>query len=120
MEIRYCNTDLDLVSSKDLSPLVEAFTSCVRGDDGNWHATFETDYAFLDPDPNIAALLTTIEALSEPLKDLWNSCSLREFNIGYDCGDQPWAFNNKISVKNLQRMAQSNIALRITLYPGDR
>ena len=23
----------------------------------------------------------------------WTHCELTGFNIGYDCGDEPWAFN---------------------------
>ena len=71
-EIHYLNTDLDLVSPSDLTPLAQALTA--RGlvalhieerEDGCWSATFETEEQFREPDPNIAAMLGIIESLDE-------------------------------------------------------
>jgi hypothetical protein len=40
------------------------------------------------------------------------------FNIGYDCGAEPWAFNQGLTAELLGRMAATGASLRITLYPG--
>ena len=126
MTISYRNTDLDVTSAEDLAPLVKAFqthkvfpsyASVILGSDGNWHANFETDGQYQIPESNIKAMLNVIESLSESLQLLWKTCDLREFNIGYDCGTEPWAFNNGISNQTLQRMATAGTTLRITIYP---
>jgi hypothetical protein len=65
-------------------------------------------------------MLDAIEAIDEPAKELWRACTKREFNIGYDCGDEPWAFNNGLSNRTLDRIARLGASLRITLYPPAR
>ena len=122
-EITYSNTDLDLVASFDLAPLSSALES--RGVDslgifqhveGTWVSSFETGL-FDQPEDHIAALLDAIESLDSESRRLWDACSSREFNIGYECGTEPWAFNQGVSVSSLQRMTVLGISLRITLYP---
>lgn len=65
------------------------------------------------------ALLSAIESLDGPTHELWSACTSREFNIGYDCGDEPWAFSHELTPETLARMAALGIALRITLYPAE-
>ena len=124
-ETRYLNTDLDLVSAHRLEALAAAFDS--RGvfplhvdqrDDGRWYATLETREQFDQPEPNIAALLDAIETFDPPARELWRACDARELNIGYDCGDEPWAFNHGLTAATLARIAALDISLRITLYPA--
>ncbi len=123
-KICYLNTDLDLVSSEDLTDLVTEFESAgapalhVRhGDDGSWYATFETQSDHSEPEDAIALMVGIAEALREPLRSIWSRCSVREFNVGYDCGKEPWAFNQGLSSGVLGRMAGVDASLRVTLYP---
>ncbi len=125
--IRYLNTDLDLTSSHDLAALAASFKThglqslhVTRGADGLWYATFEDSKQDDQPEPSIAAMLAAIEALAEPLREVWSGCMLREFNLGYDCGARPWAFNQGLSRQLLGRMAAAGASLRITLYPPER
>ncbi len=83
-------------------------------------ATFETENQHAEPEPNIAAMLDAIESLGPAFSSIWSSCSLREFNIGYDCGLEPWAFNQGLSAGLLERMAAAGACLRLTLYPERR
>lgn len=122
--ISYLNTDLDLTSADDLTALAAAFEAAgvfplrvTRGEDGLWYACFETDEQHTEPEPNIAAMLAVVESLAPPLRPIWAGCSRREFNIGYDCGLEPWAFNQGLSAELLGRMAAAGASLRITLYP---
>lgn len=124
MLIEYLNTDLDLVAAEDLSPLAASFQAsgfwslqCDRGLDGNWYATFETEESYEGPDANIEAMLAVIESLSGPTRAIWQSCTKRELNIGYDCGSDPWAFNNGLTCQTLRRIAGCGASLRITIYP---
>ncbi|MGL5878572.1 MAG: hypothetical protein ACRC2V_12460 [Xenococcaceae cyanobacterium] len=126
MPIRYLNTDLDLVATVDLGSLAKYFESygflildVERGDDGLWFARLETNKQYEEPESNIAAMLAAIERFDEPEKIIWQSLTLCEFNIGYDCGNEPWAFNQGISNALLCRMAKIGASMRITLYPSD-
>ena len=133
-QIAYINTDLDLVSEQDLTPLVVAMDArgvtallaeWQRADDrrvlpqadGCWHLTFEHAQDFGEPAGAISALLDAIESLPGEAHDLWSRCTLREFNIGYDCGAEPWAFNNGLTDRILGRMVRVGASLRITIYP---
>lgn len=122
--IGYLNTDLDLISADDLTALAAAFEAgrvpplhVTRADDGRWYAIFDTDKEFDEPEANIAAMLAVVESLAPPLRSTWSGCSRREFNIGYDCGQEPWAFNQGLSAELLGRMAAAGASLRVTLYP---
>lgn len=90
-----------------------------KGDDGLWYVTFETEISYNDPEPNIAVMVDAIESLEESLQADWSRCSLREFNIGYDCGSKPWAFNQGLSSELLGRIAAIGASLRWTLYPPE-
>jgi hypothetical protein len=122
--IRYLNTDLDLTSPADLTALARVFRSrgvfplhVTHGEDGCWSARFETSDQHTEPEPNIAAMVAVVESLRPRHRSIWDGCMLREFNIGYDCGDEPWAFNQGLSCELLGRIAAIGASLRWTLYP---
>jgi hypothetical protein len=124
-KICYLNTDLDLTSTDDLTDLAAELAAhgvyslhVTCGKDGLWYATFETDRSFEEPEENIAAMLMAIESLSPVQRNIWHNCTRREFNIGYDCGDEPWAFNQSLSSELLGRVSQTETVVRITLYPA--
>ncbi len=123
--IQYLNTDLDLVADDDLTTLAAGLEAqgvhplhVDRREDGLWYATFETDETYEQPEPNIAVMLSAIESLDKAQSRAWRACTVREFNIGYECGSEPWAFNQLVSGRTLRRMADVGAALRITLYPS--
>ena len=121
---RYLNTDLDLTSAEELTALAAGFEvggipplHVTHSADGLWYATFETITQFAKPEPNIAAMLAIVESLARPLRSVWDGCTRREFNMGYECGAEPWAFNQGLPAELLGRMAAAGAALRVTLYP---
>ncbi len=120
----YLNTDLDLTSADDLTELVKVLEASRipplhvgRGKDGIWYATFETEDHYEEPEVNIESMIEVVESLSEHLQSIWLGCLCREFNIGYDCGNEPWAFNQRLSSHLLARISAVGASLRITLYP---
>ncbi len=125
--IQYLNTDLDLRATFSLDSLVGSLKSkgiyhlnCTVGGDGNYYAMLElgTEEHLRDPEATISGMLDAIESLEPDFLKLWAKCDLREFNIGYDCGEEPWAFNNGLSNSTLSRLAKLGATLRITIYPA--
>jgi hypothetical protein len=134
-KIKYLNTDLDLVAAFDLTPLASALEArgvfplhVTIGGGEAWYSTLEVETMgpkLESPEVTIRSMLDAIEALDGEMREHWTQCSKREFNIGYDCGDEPWAYNDGLSHETLKRIAQAGASLRITLYPyrpsdGDR
>jgi hypothetical protein len=123
--IRYINTDLDLTSARDLRPLANALEAngvrplypIKQSADGLWYSVLEIEDYLEEPEPTICIMLEAIEKLDGEARSVWDECTRRDFNIGYDCGDEPWAFNNGISNAVVLRIAESGASLRITLYP---
>jgi hypothetical protein len=124
LQILYLNTDLDLAAAVDLRSLATTFESqgiiplhiAPIKDDG-WRAIFETSKSYPDPESNIAVILSVIEQLEPPELSIWQTLTLCEFNIGYDSGSEPWAFNQTLSHELLQRITKVGASLRFTLYP---
>ena len=122
--IRYLNTDLDLVSVHDLTQFAAALETrglltlhVGRREDSLYLATFETNASHASPEDTLDAMLGIIEAFTQPERDVWDGAKECIFNIGYDCGSEPWAFKSTLSNSVLRRLARAGGALRITLYP---
>lgn len=128
-KISYCNTDLVLKSADDLTPLAADFTALglevlhvTHGEDGMWYSTIEANEPWekpeaREPERSIGEMLAAIESFDKEMRTVWSRCTLREFNIGYDCGDEPWAFNQGLSHELLSRIVAVGGAIRVTLYP---
>lgn len=122
-EIRYLNTDLDLYSTVDLTALAAGLEERgmsihhVGQHDGSWRAHLDMNQCYETPELTISAMLDVIEKLPEPLKAVWDRCDLREFNMGYDCGDRPRPFEQTLSSELLGRVAAIGAGLGLTLYP---
>ncbi len=120
--IRYLNTDLDLVCDTAPNSLVDEFEAsglCAYAHDcgGGEYSVLVEDMNDSEPEPNIIRLLEAIERLSESGRRVWDRCSKRDFNIGYDCGDEPWGFNQGLSNQTLRRIVECGATVSITLYP---
>lgn len=122
--VHYLNTDLDLRSADDLTALAALFEACGlaeihlrQEDDGSWFAIFEAGCCSAEPDQSITALLDVIEALAPEYRAMWSRCTVREFNLGYQCGDVPQPFTQRLSSEVVVRMAAVGASMRITLYP---
>ncbi|MEO0869489.1 MAG: hypothetical protein AAFY17_13815 [Cyanobacteria bacterium J06642_11] len=123
-KVCYLNTDLELVSKSDLTPLVSVLEEkglCVlhcAQYDNLWYATLEAEGQYEEPEATIAEMLTVIESLDEFSRAIWDGCVKREFDIGYECGQIPKQLKQTLSEEVLKRMTVHNASLCITLYPA--
>lgn len=123
MNISYINTDLELVSPHDLTPLVAALEimgishiELRKEEDGYWYATLETLTNHTEPETTLTEMLDVIETLSAEVYNLWSQCAMRKFDIGYQCGSKPFSFQQTLTNSTLSRIANVNSDLTITLY----
>lgn len=123
---QYCNTDFDLKSATPFDALQrELGTSCcvlnyTQGDDGSWHAIVEsadeTDTHKRSAAIDILWMIGAIKGLSSTAREELAACSLREFNIGFDCWDS-WSYVHALSADVVRAIADVDCSLAVTLYP---
>ncbi len=123
MKTHYINTDLDLAAWRDITPLTAALATrkmCVLhvtlGDDSKGRATIEMEKPCFTPEETIAAMLDAVESLESWTRAKWFDCTHREFNIGYECGTEPFSFGDGLTNETLRRVAQLGASLGLTLY----
>lgn len=127
IESEYANTDFDLKSISPFNTLHQELsaTCCVlhygKGDDGNFHACFESSHdgetKESGAERDIMLMVDAIGLLSDTAKAELNACYLREFNIGFHCGDT-WAFVHSVPHRVVQAASDVGCSLAVTLYPG--
>ena len=122
MDIDYLNTDLELESSKDLTPIVKAFGEDVvnlyNGEArGHYLATFEIAGSADSPDSVIEYFCMLAESLTEQEKSLWDSCFSKVFHIGYEGGTGHKSYTDEVRANTLERVAALGAGIRITVYP---
>lgn len=121
--IRYLNTDLELVSERNLTSLVAILEErelcklhCAQYDN-RWYATLEVSSQHDQPETTIARMLTVIESLDDSSRALWDGCTKREFDIGYECGQGAEQLKQTLTKQTLERITAVDASLCITLYP---
>src|ERR1700752_3499200 len=90
----FLNVDLDVDSTSDLQPLVNAFGKKVIvlhiGRIRRTHGVrLELAKTTKSADATIRTFCALIEALPKAGRDLWIAAKVREFNIGVQAGTQP-------------------------------
>ena len=133
----YSTTELNLYSTEDLTALATALEA--RGlevryralwiDETQWHRIAEPQWLWKfnaggegwydDPEPEVAALLTAVEALAPAAWAAWAGCSRRVLDLGYYCGTRPFSIRHDLSAGTLGRLAAAGGLLRFTLYAFD-
>lgn len=126
IETRYITTDLDLKSECAFDLLHGELSSrCLvlhygQGDDGYYYARYEADDDCESsgdiPEREILLILDALESLSDDAKLELANCSLREFNMGFDCGDS-WGHVHAVPHNVLASVANSGCSIAVTLYP---
>ncbi len=125
-KIEFINVDLDLESKTPFDNLVKVFekSEIVLHYEGSkrkcWFARIEVSFSPRKPETAVLHLCRLVKNLSGIELQEWNSCYMREFNLGYHCGEKPWAYPSALSKNAVLLMSQVQASLAITLYPPDR
>jgi hypothetical protein len=123
-ETQYLNTDLDLESGDDLSPLTDelhlqkwAVLHSSRHDDGVYRAGLEHMWnSEGGPERVIRAMLEQISKLPSPLQALWASATQRDFNIGIEAGSTPHATQWTLGPELIELIASAGASVTVTVY----
>ena len=127
IESEYANTDFDLKSTSSFDNLHrELAAACcllhyTQGDDGDFHACFESDHdgesKITGAERDIMLMVDAIRSLSLVARAELDACHLREFNIGFHCGDT-WAFTHSIPHRTVSAASDVGCSIGVTLYPS--
>ena len=126
LETNYVNTDFDLKSTKSFEELhAELSAHCLVlhytcGEDGVYTASYESDHddsaELTGAERDISLMLSAVNSLSEPARHQLGCCHVREFNIGFDCGDT-WAFSYSLNRLTIDAVNEASCTIAVTLYP---
>jgi hypothetical protein len=122
MNVQYLNTDLEIESKDDLARIVEEFGEDVlvlyHGETrGYQNASFEIAGGSADADSAINSFCTLIEQLPKAVREIWDGCCSRIFDIGYESGKSPQSFRSEIRAATMQRIAKIGAGVVVTIYP---
>ena len=119
----FLNVDLDVRSTSDLGPLMQAMGRRVAvlhcGPVGSRYLlAIETARTHKNPDANVHAMCAIVESLSRPARRLWNAAE-KQFDIGYEIGSEHVASRFTLRNDTVQRIARLGASLAITHYSPD-
>jgi len=115
----FLNIDLEIESNTEISLLVEelslkltrlTYHEC----EGKHRASFEAHQTEIEG--IITEYVSVIVSLSEAGKRLWENCTKREFNLGFQSGATPKGYEKSISPNALKEIVSVNGQLGITIY----
>ncbi|REJ74858.1 MAG: hypothetical protein DWQ36_13800 [Acidobacteria bacterium] len=122
MTTHYLNTDLVIDSEDDLTPIVEELGEdvvCLYN--GPWGtrqlAAFEIVGHDMDASSCIRAFCGLVEALSPKAREVWDRCSRRSFDIGFEAGLDRESCERAIDLDALEMAVSVRARLVVTVYP---
>ena len=115
----FLNVDLDVESTADLTPLVEAlapYTFALERPAGR--ASFELNEPVMptDPEPLILEFVRLVKALPSSARALWDGASRRVFDIGIQSGRRPLQEAHHLAPTTLLAAAEVGAEIAFTIY----
>ena len=116
----FITIDLDLESQDDPAVLIEALRNqvCVLRKDveGAIHRTsFELTVSG-SADALLQDFIALIRALPPPARTLWDGCTARVFDLGFQAGSEPYSITETISAEVVAALAELGASLAVTIY----
>ena len=118
---RFLNVDLELVSTKEVDPLLAhwsdaTFTLRDSVDASRRTIWLELGGAPQDADAAVRDFADLVETLPADLRNLWNDCEDRCLNVGVEGGASPDASAFRISTGSIVALAAMSARLEFTVY----
>lgn len=118
---RFLNVDLELVSTGDIDPLLahwsdEMVTLRDSTADGRRVVWIELGRDPQDADIGIREFARLVEALPVSLRERWDACADRCFNVGVQGGGDSGATAFRISENTIRALATMSARLELTVY----
>ena len=119
----FYNVDLELKSRRSLVALADEFERMkafiLRNHwySGRYYLNLETDGCSDKIDATIKGLAKLVEDLSPQGKTLWNSCTVRDFNIGVACSGTRSTGYLRLKAESLAIIAKLDATVAVTVYP---
>lgn len=119
--VRLINVDLDVDSSADLQPLVDAMEPHTFSlDRPPGRASFEVlDPSPSDPEAVIREFIQLVQSLPPAARRAWDAASKRVFDIGLQSGRHPFSQSYIIGPETLRDALDLGAHIAITLYAVD-
>ncbi len=120
--MKFLNTDFELLSKKDLIPVVNLFgEDAVVLFNGSWgkyfKASFESPYdSSGDPNDVIAYFYKLITSLNEEEKELYDSCFSKLFAVGFESGEKQAVYYSELRENTINMLSKLKARLGTTLY----
>ena len=124
-DAQFLNVDLDVYSKSDLQPLVDGFGKkviplYVGRDRGMNSAHLELSIPKPSADSAILGLCALVRALPRTERELWNGARKREFSVGVQAGQQPFACDFRIEAQTVKAVAELGAAIVLTVYGREK
>lgn len=121
---QFLNVDLDVYSRSDLQVLVNGFGKKVIAlyvgrEKRRYSAHLELAGSTRSADSTIRAFCTLIRALPKTERGLWNGAKTREFSVGVQAGQQPFACDFRIEAQTVKSVAELGAVIVLTVYGSD-
>ena len=121
--VRFLNVDLEVRGRDELKWLVTEFGEDVVNlycgeAQGHFLATFECDQVRGDPDSVVGYFCHLVDNLSTDARRSWDDLLSRVFNIGFDGGIGPSAYESELRPETIAAVARIGASLQITIYPA--
>jgi len=122
--IEFLNLDLDIESSDDLTSLLDSFgeSVVVMSHEQGGVNKLSLELAGVTGDPNNLVLeyAKLIDALPAAAKSIWDNCSKREMDIGFECEGEtkgaPVGITERLSLESITLLSKLKITLAMTIY----
>jgi hypothetical protein len=119
--LRFLNVDLDVESTAELRPLIDAMEPhaySLEGPPGQ--ASFEVNEASPDdPEGVILEFIRIVKSLPAAARQVWDAASKRVFDIGLQSGRHPFRQSYNIGIETLRQAANIGAHIKITIYALD-
>jgi hypothetical protein len=124
-DAQFLNVDLDVYSRSDLQPLVTGFGKKVIAlyvgrESGRYSAHLELVGQRRTADSTIRAFCILIRTLPKTGRELWNAAKTREFSVGVQAGQQPFACDFRIEAQTVKTVAELGATIVLTVYGPER